>query len=122
MENFKLAKFIHSESAFYALCREKLPIEYAKQLNDFLAGIFPQINEFKEINNKLVMEKYGVLENNRWNIPPENVEAFEQEINPYLEKELIMQPPQLLMPKLSDMGFNISADNFAKLENFLIFS
>ena len=37
MENFKLAKYIHSEQAIFNLAMKELPMEYAVELNRLIS-------------------------------------------------------------------------------------
>jgi hypothetical protein len=82
----------------------------------------PQVNEFKDFNEKIIKEKYGVEKDGMWTIKEDMIGEFNETIRPLLEKDLVVDVPQLSFEKLANMGCTISANDLVRLENFLIYS
>jgi len=88
----------------------------------FLQDVMPQVNEFKDVNEKIIKEKYGVEKDGMWTIKEDMIGEFNETIRPLLEKDLVVDVPQLSFEKLANMGCTISANDLVRLENFLIYS
>lgn len=123
MEKLKIAKLLNSEQAIKELTLQPLPIDYTKELLDFIKAVSSAVNEFKNTNNQMVIDKYGVNTDGKWEIDPEKFDEYKGEVIPMLEKEIECEVPKLSIAKIKECNerFCLSTVALTNLENFLIY-
>lgn len=123
MEKVKLAILVQAETAMRDLVYERLPIEYADEYIKFCNVAFEKVRLFKEKNNELVTQKYGIQTENGWEIKPELRAEFDAEMTPVLEEEYEIEVPHFSIAKIKGIvpDFAISTITLANLKNFILY-
>ena len=123
MEKVLLAKLIQAEQAISEITYKQLPLDYAEALLKFIEDAAEHVNQFAEINNKMIAEKYGEQKDGVWQIIQEKIEEYQSEIKPLLEKELDLEVPNMKLSVIKDANpkFTISTFALSHLKNFILY-
>lgn len=116
----KLSEIVNSLEPLQNLLKVSLPIKVSYKLSKIAIKINPELDLFNEKKNELI-KKYGKeIEPDKWQVDPENVEKYQEDMKTLLDMEVSLDfgdGKNLEKIPISDFGeVNIPAQDLLPLD------